>query len=157
MLFIVIAGIFTQIRAIREESLDNQIVGFVVEEEPTYLRYNMDFIINETLNEANNEPEILNFISQSRYSSVEIKVGEEKYYIKYDSEQGKLVQTEEMSTSFRIKASEREVNKIIELYELGEYRAVGMKILGKVPWKVKITLFRECKANEQCRNMVFGD
>jgi hypothetical protein len=157
LLLVVITGIFTQIRSIREESLNNQILGLVVGEEVPDLKYNMNFIINETLIMANNEQDVLNFINQSRYQSVQIKIGEEKYYIEYNPEQGKIIQTGERETDFKIKASEKEVNKIIELYETGEYRAVGMKIISKVPWKVKITLFRECKATEWCRNEVFGE
>jgi hypothetical protein len=155
---VIIAGIFTQLRSIREESLDSQILGLVVEEQSfSELKYNMDFIIGEALIEANNEPKILEFISQSRYQSVEIKIEDERYYLEYNSEEGKIMQTQEKETDFRIKASEKEVNKMIELYEAMEYRAFGMKILKKVPWKVKIALFRECKATEWCRNEVFGD
>jgi hypothetical protein len=157
LLLVVIAGIFTQIRSIREEGLNNQILGLVVEEESSELNYNMSFIINEALTVANSEPGILDFISQSRYQSVEIKIEDESYYLEYNPEQGKIIQTEEKETDFRIKASNKDVNKMMKLFEEGEYRAVGMKILNKVPWRVKITLFRECKSTEWCKNEIFGE
>ncbi|HPD81675.1 MAG TPA: hypothetical protein PK357_01095 [Candidatus Pacearchaeota archaeon] len=157
LLVVVVAGIFTQLRSLREESLNNQILGLVVEEQySSELKYDMNFIIDETLIEVNNEPAILEFISQSRYQSVEIIIGDKRYYLEYNSEEGKIIQTQEKETDFKIKASEKEVNKMIELYEAMEYRALGMKILKKIPWKVKITLFRECKATDWCRDEVFG-
>lgn len=158
LLVFVIAGIFTQLRTIREESLDSQILGFVVEEQySSELKYDMNLIIEDVLIEANNEPKILEFISQSRYQSVEIRIEDNKYYLEYNSEEGKIMQTQEKETDFKIKASEKEVNKMIELYEAMEYKALGMKILKKVPWRVKIALFRECKATDWCRNEVFGE
>lgn len=158
LLVVVIAGIFTQLRSIREESLDNQILGFVIEEQSSSeLKYDMNFIIEEALIEANNEPKILEFISQSRYQSVEIRMEDKRYYLEYTSEEGKIMQTQEKEVDFKIKVSEKEVNKMIELYEAMEYKALGMKVLKKIPWRVKITLFRECKATEWCKNEIFGE
>jgi hypothetical protein len=153
---LVLLAIGLEFIIISNEGLNGHIVGNVIQEDENSVVYNYSYIVNEAITEVNSEQRYLDFINQSKYHSVEVKMGEQRFYAEYNSEQGKVVQTGEKAIDFRAKASDKEIDKLIDMYERGNYRAFGMKILSKVPWRVKISLYRQCKATEWCRNEIFG-
>jgi hypothetical protein len=157
LIALMIVGIFIQLKGIREAELNNQIVGMIVGEETSDVKYNMSEIIDIGITEINSDQKYVDFIAQSPYHSVQLKIAGEIFYIAYDSELNQVGRLWEMeSADFKVKVSQRELNKMIKMFDEENYRALAMKAVNKVPWRVKISLFKQCKATEWCSAEFFG-
>lgn len=157
MIALTIFGIFIQLKGIREANLNNQIVGLIVGEENFEAGYNISDVVDEGITEINSDQKYVNFINQSAYHSVELKIAGENYFIEYDSKLNLVARRFELeSPDFKVKINQRELNKMIKLYEDGNYRAFAMRIVNKVPWRVKMSLFKQCKATDWCSAEFFG-
>jgi hypothetical protein len=157
LIALMIVGIFIQLKGIREAELNNQIVGMIVGEESSEADYNMSELVDIGITEVNSDQRYVDFIAQSPYHSIQLRIASEIFYIQYDPLLDKVGRLWEMeSADFKVKVSQRELNKMIKLYEDENYQALAMKAVNKVPWRVKINLFKQCKATEWCNAEFFG-
>ena len=62
------------------------------------------------------------------------------------------MQTEEKETDFTMKISARKFNKVMVLYKEGKIKEAAMKVVGEIPRRVKISLFKQCMNTEWCKN-----
>lgn len=158
LIVLMIIGIFIQLKGIREADLNNQIVGMIVGGESSEVKYNISEIVDWGIAQLNSDQKFIDFIAQSPYHSVQLKIADEIFYITYDSQLNKIGRVFEMeSADFKVKVSQRELNKMIKLYEDGNYRAFAMRAVNRVPWKVKMNLFKQCKATDWCGAEFFGE
>jgi hypothetical protein len=82
-------------------------------------------------------------------------IDKKAYYLEYNPELNQVVETEPKATDFIMKISARKLNKAFELYQEGNFKGAAMKVVGEIPRKVKINLFKQCMETEWCKNGQF--
>jgi|GEM_PF-1755675 len=115
----------------------------------------LDNLVSGFIKLANEEEKYLQFIADSNYDSVELIIDKKAYYLEYNPELNQVVETEPKATDFIMKISARKLNKAFELYQEGNFKGAAMKVVGEIPRKVKINLFKQCMETEWCKNGQF--
>ena len=132
-------------------SMTGNAIGFLQKSEVVDQAY-IESSIQKFIDKANKEEKYLKFIADSEYDSMELIIAKQRYYIEYDSEKKKVMQTEEKETDFTMKISARKFNKVMVLYKEGKIKEAAMKVVGEIPRRVKISLFKQCMNTEWCKN-----
>lgn len=112
----------------------------------------LDNLVSGFVELANEEEKYLQFIADSDYNSFKLIIDKKEYYLGYDSELNQVVETEPKATDFTMKISAKKLNKAFDLYQEGNLKGAAMKIIGEIPRKVKINLFKQCMETEWCKN-----
>lgn len=111
----------------------------------------LDTLVSGFVELANEEEKYLQFIADSNYNSVELIIDKKEYYFEYDSGLNKIVETEAKETDFSMKINARKFNKALLLYQEGNLKGAAMKVVGEIPRRVKIDLFKQCMETEWCK------
>jgi uncharacterized protein (UPF0333 family) len=115
----------------------------------------IDSILANITDYINKEPRYTDFIRDSKYHSVGLIIAKKAYYFEYNAEQGKVMQSEERETDFTVKINKKKLNKIMGLYEGKSYHEAAMHLIGELPRKVKINLFKQCMSTDWCKQFNF--
>ncbi len=112
----------------------------------------LDNHVTEVVSIVNKNEKYLQFINNSKYNSMNLIIDKKSYCLEYDSKSKKIIQVEPKETDFTMKVSTKKFKKTYDLYEEGKYKEAGMKVMGDIPRKVKINLFKQCMETDWCRN-----
>jgi len=134
----------------------NKVTGFALQKNEGIEEEQIDLIFEEVLAYINKEGKYLDFIKASEYHSAEVIISKESYYFEYDEEENEIVQLqEEGEMDFTMKISKKRIRKIVGLYEEKSYQEAVMYLVGELPRKVKVNLFRQCMDTEWCKQFNF--
>lgn len=151
ILVAVLMGILYLISIITGIDMTGKVTGFVSQKNEPVNKTYLDSIISRGIEQINQDDKYLDFISKSQYQSVEVKIGEYTYYLDFDSEQRIVFENQGKEMDFKMKISTRKFNKAAALYEQGNTKGAAMKIIGEIPRRQKISLFKQCMETEWCK------
>ncbi len=146
----VLMGLLYLVSLLTGINMTGNAIGFLQKTEVVDQAY-VESSIQEFIDKANEEEKYLNFIADSGYKSMELIIAKQSYYLEYNPETNQVMQTEAKETDFTMKISAKKFNKIIELYKEGDVKGAAMKIVGEIPRRVKIDLFKQCMNTEWCK------
>jgi len=108
--------------------------------------------ISELLTKINSNPDYVDFIRNSEYSSVKAVIGGRDYYFLYSD--GAVKQVEVANNDFTIRLNCKELEVIIKAYETQDPK-FKKKIIKQLPFRVKVSLFNQCMHYDWCKEKVF--
>ena len=104
------------------------------------------------IDSINSNENYLQFISDSKYHSVEVAVGNESYYFVYENNLVKM--SEETDCDIKVKITPEEFEDAID--NLGNTGKLKDLVIKKIPLGVKISIFFQCLGTDWCRKKIFG-
>ena len=107
--------------------------------------------LNKIIDSINSNENYLQFISDSKYHSVEVAIGEDNYYFIYDE----IVKiSEETDCDVKVKITSKEFEDAVN--NLEDTDKLKDLVIKKIPFGVKVSVFFQCLGTDWCRKKIFG-